>query len=302
MTFNDGVRLDPGRVRTSRGSAGRGRRGATIGGGGLVGVIVLVLLSQLTGVDLTGLVSGDPAGGGAVVSDEGADLSRCTDAAAANADVDCRVIGALESLDAYWAQVLPGAGTELTLPEAHLFEQAVATACGDATSEVGPFYCPVDQTIYLDTGFFDELTSRFGASGGPLAQMYVVAHEYGHHVEQLLGHMDRADRRGTGPKSDSVRIELMADCLAGMWAGSASTVPDPDTGIPFLEPLTPGQVDDALSAASAVGDDRIQAQATGTVNPEAWTHGSSEQRRRWFLTGLEGGTLEQCDALAAVAL
>jgi predicted metalloprotease len=130
----------------------------------------------------------------------------------------------------------------------------------------------------------------------------VVAHEYGHHIEQLTGLMDSAERGGTGPESDSVRIELTADCFAGMWARAASTVPDPDTGVPFLEPLTQAQIADALSAASAVGDDRIQKQATGTVNPESWTHGSSEQRQRWFMVGFDGGTLEDCNALAAPSL
>lgn len=295
MTFNEGVRLDPGRVRTSR-----GRKGAAIGGGSVLGVIALYLLSQLTGVDLTGLAGGGGTGG--VTAGEGADVSHCTDASAANEDVNCRVIGALESLDAYWAETLPAAGVELAVPDAELFQDSVATGCGNATSAVGPFYCPPDQTIYIDTSFYAELRDRFGSSGGPLAEMYVVAHEYGHHIEQLTGLMDSAERGGTGPESDSVRIELTADCFAGMWARAASTVPDPDTGVPFLEPLTQAQIGDALSAASAVGDDRIQKQATGTVNPESWTHGSSEQRQRWFMVGFDGGTLEDCNALAAPSL
>ncbi|MGO1341893.1 MAG: neutral zinc metallopeptidase, partial [Cellulosimicrobium funkei] len=144
--------------------------------------------------------------------------------------------------------------------------------------------------------------NRFGANDGGLAEMYVVAHEFGHHIEQLTGAMDSADRQGTGPESDSVRIELMADCLAGMWAGHAATTVDPDTGVTFLAPITKQQLDDALSAASAVGDDRIQEAATGQVNPEGWTHGSSEQRQRWFTTGYEGGTLQDCDALSASTL
>jgi predicted metalloprotease len=295
MTFNEGVQLDPGRVRTSR-----GRKGAVIGGGGVLGVLALYLLSQLTGVDLTGLAGG--GGGDGVTAQDGADLDHCTDATAANQDVNCRVVGALESLDAYWAEALPAAGLELTIPQAELFEDSVATGCGNATSAVGPFYCPPDQAIYLDTSFYAELRDRFGSSGGPLAEMYVVAHEYGHHIEQLTGLMDQAERGGTGPESDSVRIELTADCFAGMWARAASTVPDPDTGVPFLEPLSPTQIADALSAASAVGDDRIQEQATGTVNPESWTHGSSEQRQRWFLVGFDGGTIEDCNALAAASL
>jgi uncharacterized protein len=150
--------------------------------------------------------------------------------------------------------------------------------------------------------FFDELRDRFGSSGGPLAEEYVTAHEFGHHIEQLSGVMASADRSGTGPESDSVRIELMADCLAGMWAGNAATTIDPDTGLPFLQEITPAELKDALSAASAVGDDRIQQSATGSVNPEAWTHGSSEQRQRWFMTGYEGGTFQDCNALEASTL
>ena len=142
----------------------------------------------------------------------------------------------------------------------------------------------------------------FGATGGPLAEEYVIAHEFGHHVQQLTGVMKSADRTGTGPASDSVRIELMADCLAGMWTGSAATTIDPDTGVTFLDPITAAKLADALSAAAAVGDDRIQESATGTTNPEAWTHGSSEQRQRWFTAGYEGATFEECNALEAATL
>lgn len=296
MTFNEGTRLDPGRVRTTR-----GRRGAVIGGGTGLGVIALVLLSQLLGVDLTGLAPALSGGGGTAEGDTRA-AQDCRTGADANADVTCRVVGALESLDAYWSQALPGEGHEFVQPRADIFQESVSTGCGEATSAVGPFYCPTDQSIYIDTGFYDELRTRFGSTGGPLAEMYVVAHEYGHHVEQLTGLMDAADRGGTGPESDSVRIELTADCLAGMWARNASTVTDPDTGVPFLEPLSQQQIGDALSAAAAVGDDRIQEQATGTVSPEAWTHGSSEQRQRWFLIGFDGGSVDDCNALQSATL
>jgi predicted metalloprotease len=142
------------------------------------------------------------------------------------------------------------------------------------------------------------LAQQYGSSAGPLAEMYVVAHEYGHHIQNLTGVFDRADRSGTGDDSDSVRVELQADCYAGMWAGDAATTVDPDTGVTFLEPITREQLADALSAAAAVGDDHIQAQSGGGVNPDTWTHGSSEQRQRWFTTGYEQGTLEACDTFA----
>ncbi|MCL3861956.1 neutral zinc metallopeptidase [Actinotalea sp. K2] len=293
MTFNEGARLDSSRVRTSRGG-----RGVAVGGG--LGVLALVVLSQLLGIDLTAL--GDGLSQGSATSEATSAVEGCETGADANQDVSCRVVGALNSLDAYWAQALPAAGKEFVQPGAEIFEVSVQTGCGNATSAVGPFYCPADQSMYIDTGFYDDLRTRFGSSGGPLAEMYVVAHEYGHHIEQITGLMDQADRTGTGPGSDSVRIELTADCLAGMWARNASTVPDPVSGVPFLQPLTPEEIADALSAAAAVGDDRIQEQATGTVSPEAWTHGSSEQRQQWFLVGFEGGTLDDCNALAAESL
>ena len=296
MTFNEGVRIDSNRVRTSR-----GRKGAAVGGGvGGIGLLIVIVLSQLTGTDLTPLIQG----GGSVPEEVGQDLADvCQTGADANEQVECRVIGALESLDVFWYETLPAAGVEFVQPGGVLFEDAVTTeGCGSATSAVGPFYCPPDQTIYLDVDFFGLLTSQFGSSGGSLAEMYVVAHEYGHHVSNLTGAMAAADRSGSGPESDSVRVELQADCYAGMWAGSASTTVDPETGQTFLQPLTKAQVADALSAAAAVGDDRIQEQATGTVNPEAWTHGSAEQRMNWFTIGYEQGSLSACDAMSAETL
>ncbi|MEK8229236.1 neutral zinc metallopeptidase [Oerskovia sp. M15] len=218
----------------------------------------------------------------------------------ASASAGCR---RRHSLDDYWAEALPAqVGVSYAVPDVVSFTGSTQTGCGAATSAVGPFYCPPDQTVYIDVSFFDELRSRFGSSGGRLAEEYVIAHEFGHHIEQLSGAMESADRSGTGPESDSVRIELMADCLAGMWAGNAATNIDAKRGVPFLEEITPEQLADALSAASAVGDDRIQQSATGSVNPEAWTHGSSEQRQRWFMTGYDGGTFQDCNALEASTL
>ncbi len=276
MTFNDDAKIDTSKV--SR----RGRNtGIAVGGGGLL-IVGLFLLSQLLGVDLTGL-----AGGGQSPEQPGESIGSCT-GADANADLDCRIAGAADSLDTYWSEQLPSFGVDYRTTNIVLFTDQTNTGCGGATSAVGPFYCPPDETIYIDTSFYDELQSRFGSSGGPLAQMYVVAHEWGHHIQNITGIMNGLNLQETGPTSDGVRLEVQADCFAGAWVGAAPSILNAD-GVPFLEPVTQQQIADALSAASAVGDDRIQSATTGQVTPESWTHGSSEMRQRWFLAGLEGG-------------
>ena len=289
MTFNENANIDPSRVRRRRGGK---IAGASIGGG--LGLVAIVLLSQFLGVDLTPLVGG-LTGGGVSSSQEESQLEGCTTGAEANASLDCRIAGTADSLDTYWSAALPELGVAYrTVDGVILFEGATGTACGTGTSAMGPFYCPGDETIYMDTAFFGELRSRFGASGGPLAEMYVVAHEWGHHVQHIAGIMDGLDLRDTGPDSDGVRLELQADCFAGAWAGAATEIVD-ERGVTFLEPLTEAQVRDALSAAAAVGDDHIQESlGGGQVNPETWTHGSSESRQRWFTTGYERGP-EACD-------
>ena len=292
MTFREGGRFEGGRVRKSS-----GRRGGVAVGGGVVGLILVVLISQLTGVDLSGIVGGGDGGG----QDLGT-IGECN-AEQANTDPECRLSATLQALDAFWvAEASSIETTGFEIPYAESFAGSVDTACGTATSEIGPFYCPPDQGIYLDLGFFDVLRSRFGASSGNLAEMYVVAHEYGHHIQNVTGYFDRADRSGTGEDSDSVRLELQADCLAGMWIGHAATVPDPDTGVVFLEPISAEELRDALSAAAAVGDDRIQSSAGGGIDPDSWTHGSSEQRQDWFTIGYERADFAACDTFEASSL
>lgn len=246
---------------------------------------MLVLLGPIIGVDLSGLV-----GGGSTTDDGTVDsLEQCQSGADANASIDCLMKGAAASLDTYWTEELPGLNVDnYRSTEIVLFTGQTNTACGGATSAVGPFYCPPDETIYLDTDFYDELVSRFGSSGGSLAQMYVAAHEWGHHIQNVTGIMNGLDLQKTGPSSDAVRLEVQADCFAGAWVGAASTIQD-SNGVTFLKPLTQQQLDDALSAAAAVGDDRIQSATEGQVTPERWTHGSSEMRQRWFTNGFNGG-------------
>jgi uncharacterized protein len=176
-----------------------------------------------------------------------------------------------------WARIFSEHNRSYAPPRLVLFRTATESGCGYASSEVGPHYCPADSTIYLDETFFDELTQRFGAEGGDVAEAYVMAHEVGHHVQNLLNKMD----------DTSIQIELQADCFAGMWINS----------IKDLDVFTPGEIHEAMDAAAAVGDDRIQQKVTGYVSPESWTHGSSEQRVNAFNTGYETGSLEACSSL-----
>jgi len=275
MTFNDDAQISGNKAKR------RGRAAAVGGGVGIVGVIAFFLIQQFTGLDLSGLAPQQPAG-------EDEQVAACTGAEANNGNLDCRMAGAAESLDGYWAATLPGMGVDYQSPEFLLFEDSVSTGCGNATSASGPFYCPPDQTVYIDTDFFAELESTYGANSGALAQLYVLAHEWGHHVQNISGIMKGLDMQTTGPASDGVRLEVQADCFAGAWVAKASTVDDA-TGDAYLKPATDAEIKDALSAASAVGDDRIQETTQGQVNPETWTHGSSESRQKWFLAGYKGG-------------
>ncbi|WP_026266205.1 MULTISPECIES: KPN_02809 family neutral zinc metallopeptidase [unclassified Arthrobacter] len=293
MSFNDNVQLDPSQVQDRRGMG----TGVKIGGGIGGGLVLLVALLLGINPNMLGGLVDNGAGG----QSQGT-APACTTGADADARLDCRITGTVNSLNAFWPGYLKQYNVQYPRPEAVIFSGGTNTGCGAATSEVGPFYCPTDTTAYFDPGFFQELVDRFGSSGGPLAQEYVVAHEFGHHVQNLLGDLQRAQQDPQGPESGSVRTELQADCYAGLWAKYASTTPDPSTGQPYLEPLTQQDVNDALSAAASVGDDRIQKAATGRVSPEGWTHGSSEERQRWFSRGYQTGDIKQCDTFSAASL
>jgi uncharacterized protein len=284
MTFNPDAQLDPDQVTDVRGRTGGGRTLA-FGGGGLGLVIAIAYL--LLGGDPSALIQNAPGG---VVEPNASALAECKTGAEANARPDCRIVGFVNSIQAYWSDEFKSAGATYSPTQTVLYTDAVDTACGAASSAVGPFYCPPDKSVYLDLGFFDELQSRFGAQGGPLAEAYVVAHEYGHHIQDLLGDLQPGEG-GTGAESRSVRTELQADCYAGVWVNHAAS-----TG--FLQPPTKEQIGQALDAAAAVGDDRIQEETQGQVNREAWTHGSAEQRQHWFTVGFTSGKPADCDTFS----
>ena len=294
MSFNDNVQLDPSQVQDRRGMG----RGVKVGGG--IGGGIILLIAALLGVN-PALLEGLTGGAGQETQSQGT-APACATGADADARLDCRITGTVNSLNAFWPAYLQNYKVQYPQPKAVIFSGGTNTGCGAATTAVGPFYCPTDTTAYFDPGFFQELVDRFGSSGGPLAQEYVVAHEFGHHIQNILGDLDRAQQDPQGPESGSVRTELQADCYAGLWAKHASTTADPATGQPFLEPLKQQDINDALSAAASVGDDRIQKAATGRVSPEGWTHGSSEERQRWFSRGYQTGDITQCDTFSATSL
>jgi predicted metalloprotease len=287
VDFRKGAKLDPTQVEDRRGLRGmRGGRGMAVGGGaGVVGLIVIVLVTLLGGeIDLNALRSldGVVAGG----QQQGEVIEECQTAEDAERSRDCRLIGTVNSIQQYWGRALNGYREAVTV----FFSGSTDTGCGFATADVGPFYCPADQKVYVDLGFFQELEARFGAEGGPFAEAYVLAHEYGHHVQNLVGTLDRIGGDRQGPQSAAVRSELQADCFAGVWASNADET--------ILARVTDEQIAQALDAAAAVGDDRIQREVQGQVNREAWTHGSSAQRQQWFRTGYRSGDPNRCDTFS----
>ena len=285
MRFRPGARLDAGQVQDRRGGGGRG---LAVGGG--AGGLILVVVLALLGVNLPG--GSDPYSLGPSADTPATELSsECRTGSDANQREDCRIVGVVNSVQDYWSEHLNGYRQAPT----RFFTAQTSTGCGTATSAVGPFYCPADQAVYIDLDFYGELRTRFGASGGPFAEAYVIAHEYGHHVQHLLGTDERVGNDREGRTSGSVRLELQADCYAGVWAAHAV-----ETG--YIEDLTSADISDGLDAAAAVGDDRIQQRTTGRVDPESWKHGSSASRQQRFNTGYRDGDPRRCDTFAAGAL
>lgn len=293
VTLNENADIDTSQVTDARGSGGGGGRGGLGGipvGGGLIGtllVIGLIVAGMFAGPQLFG------DGGGGTID------QTCS---TANPDrlqqTECRNALYINSIQAYWRKALPETfGRQYQATDTVFFAGAVNTGCGQADSGVGPFYCPLDKLVYIDLSFYDELATRFGAKG-QFAQPYVLAHEYGHHLQNLLGtaaDVRRQQERDPGNANQlSVRMELQADCLAGVWAKHATETTDAK-GQPIFTSITQADIDQALDAAAAIGDDRIQKQSGGRIDESKFTHGTSEQRKKWFDAGFSSGDGRKCD-------
>lgn len=290
-----------GRIEDRRGQSGGGGLGGALGGGGgggfpipipggkagggigsiIIAIVLFVLFSGVLGGGGGGIPGMGGIGGGAV--EPGGTLKP-------QGDADQQLAYIVESIELFWEEEFRASGKDYPETKLVLFEGSTQSSCGPASSATGPFYCPADQKVYLDQGFFDELESRFGAKGGDFAVAYVVAHEYGHHIQTVLGISQKVEelaQQDPNRKNDlSVRMELQADCLAGVWAHSAAS------------DIQPGDIEEAISAAQAVGDDRIQETTTGRIDKESWTHGSAQQRVQWFTSGYKSGNSDDCDTFA----
>jgi uncharacterized protein len=290
MRFRRGATLDTGQVSDVR---GRRAGGLALGGGGLgiVGAIIFLaiyLLGGGGGLGQLGQLDNQAVGQGDTPSTIDQD---CRTGEDANTRDDCRVVAVVNSVQKFWNGVFDRSNRRYEYVDTVFFTDSVQTGCGNATSAVGPFYCPADKRVYIDLGFFQDVRDQLDVDVTPFVQAYVIAHEYGHHVQGQLGVLDQIRGSRQGPESKSVRSELQADCYAGVWAKHAV-----ETGL--VEQLTQADVNSGLDAAAAIGDDRIQAKTQGQVNPETWTHGSSEQRRRWFSRGYETGKPAACDTFS----
>ena len=304
MRYSDDADLDTSSVEDLRGGGGGfgglGGRGIAVGGGGLgvVGLVVFLLFQFLGGGGSS--TGGSGVGGfGDVGQNQTADNAQlaqdCKKGADANRSVECAVVADINSIQDFWGQQLGGRYAPV---DTVFFSGQVQTGCGNATSGTGPFYCPADKLVYIDLSFFDQLRSQFGAQGGLFVDAYVIAHEYGHHVQDLLGTTSQGTLGTQGASSGSVRLELQADCFAGVWAEHATTVPD-KTGKPLITELTQDDVNRALDTAGRIGDDYIEKNlGNGRVDPNSFTHGTSAQRQKWFTTGYQTGDPGRCDTFS----
>jgi predicted metalloprotease len=293
MEFDDNANLDLSQVEDGRSGGGGGFGGGMAIGGGALGLIVTVVLALL-GYNTLGSDSSSPAPG----STAGLAQACATSNTQRFQQVECRQVAVFDDLRDYWGTT--GAktmGATYTDPKLRFFRDAVSTACGQASSDVGPFYCPGDQRIYIDLGFYDELSSRFGAPG-EFAQAYVLAHEFGHHIQYLDGFEGKIralqEQNPSKGNTYSVALELQADCFAGVWTHNAT-----GGAKSLVTNVSQADIKSAVDAAGAVGDDRLQKQSGSQVNSETWTHGSSAQREKWFSTGYQSGDPTTCNTLSS---
>jgi predicted metalloprotease len=291
--------VDVSGVDDRRGGGGLGGGGIAIGGGvGIVGLVIYLLVSVLGGGSsaLQLPSSGVQGTGGGARAGESTEAlrERCNREGALDTDTDCRLIKVFNVANTVWRDEFGRRGLAFDEPRFAFFRGSTRTGCGPATAEVGPFYCPPDQEIFFELDFLEELQARFGARG-QFAQAYIVAHEYGHHLQTLLGtepDVRAAQQRNPSQANRySIALELQADCYAGVWSTLAGRSTDSQGRID----VSADNIAEAIAAAEAVGDDRIQQRVQGRVTPESWTHGSAAQRRQWFLTGARSGDLDSCN-------
>lgn len=325
MQFNRDARVNTSQIDDVRGRGGgsRGRARGGLGGGGfplpsgvggnlgalgVVGIVIFLALQffsgggntgggSLFGQDSTGSVSTQDIDAGQT----GAAIGTCNSDPNALERDDCRLALIVNSVNAFWEQYLPQA-TPQQIPYrtgvTQLFTAGTTTACGQASSAIGPFYCPADEKIYIDMSFFSGQLKELGAANTTFVQAYVVAHEYGHHIQHILGILEQGQQMDqSGPTSGAVRIELMADCFAGVWTHHATGTTD-SSGIQIITEITDEDIQSGLQAATMIGDDHIQEQMQGQVRPESFTHGTSQQRYNWFKKGIDTGDLAQCDTFS----
>ena len=295
MKFNPRAALDVSSVLDRRGGGVfRGGRGVAVGGGGLalLGLIAYILFNILTGGSASSVL-GNLGQGQSANNTQLA--TECKTGQDANEKLDCAVVADIDSIQRYWATTLPSLGARYASALTVWYTDGTQTACGAASSGMGPFYCPADKTVYIDLSFYQDLQTKFGAQGGLFADAYVLAHEYGHHVQDLLGTTARVKPGDSGPTSGSVRLELQADCYAGVWANHATTVPDA-SGQPLITEISQDDINRALDTAGRIGDDYIQTNlGNGRVNQSQFTHGTSAQRQRWFMAGYRSGDPRICN-------
>lgn len=306
MTFNNNLNDDYG----SRGSTGGSGGGGGFGGGGnRGGGLITTLLFSIVGrkFGIPGLIvvaaivffmnggfsmfGGDDSNKPQQQSQQDSTgFEHCKTAEDANRDDECRIVATQTSLDKFWSQALPEeAGIDFAQNEIVSVDGYITTGCGQANvDETGPFYCPSDHTVYTSPAFYKQL-KQLGGSNGSFSQMYVTAHEVGHHIQNLQDTLGLSDYNNPGEDSNAVKLELQADCYAGLWASQADKGSDA-----VLDPVSQDQVDEAITTAQAIGDDHIQESSGQSVNSEKWTHGSSQQRADWFMRGYQGGTMDSC--------